>query len=77
MAAIYAREKNVDNLILVGVGLKMQNSQKNQPVAKQFEKLHNAIHYLGTNQGKYSVAISEKHRQRGDKKFPISTISRK
>ena len=32
MAAIYAREKNGDNSILVGEGLKMQNGKKNQTV---------------------------------------------
>ena len=38
MAAIYATEKNGDNSILVGEGLKTQNSHKNQTEARQFAR---------------------------------------
>ena len=38
MAAIYAREKNGDNSILVGKGLKMQNKQKKIKYSKNIRK---------------------------------------
>ena len=46
------RDKNGDNSILVGKGLKMQNSQQQKTVAKIFAGIHNAIHYRLAKQEK-------------------------
>ena len=53
MAAMHARGKNGNNSILVGKGLKMQNSPKNESIAKKLAGLHNAIHYEALNKKLY------------------------